>query len=90
VSVDILIEKLPAARGVFDVATRIMALVLFLLLGWSLLKMGAGYLRTGETTQTLLLPFYPIAFALGICAFAECIVLLSDIGRAVSKGARHE
>jgi len=90
VSVDILIEKLPAARGVFDVATRVMALALFLLLGWNLVEMGTGYLRTGETTQTLLLPFYPIAFALGICAFAECIVLLSDIGSAVIKWVCHE
>jgi TRAP-type C4-dicarboxylate transport system permease small subunit len=90
VSVDILVEKFPRSKGVFEVATRIMGLFFFLLLGWNLIKMGASFARTGDSTQTLSVPFYPIAFALGICAFMECVVLLSDIARVVGKGECHE
>ena len=90
VTVDILIEKLPGCKKIFEVATRIMGLILFSLLGWNFLKMGMSFSRTGDSTQTLSVPFYPIAFALGICAFAECIVLLSDIARVVDKGECHE
>jgi TRAP-type C4-dicarboxylate transport system permease small subunit len=90
VSVDILVERFPRRRVIFDIGTRILGFFFFFLLGWNLIKMGISFARTGDSTQTLSLPFYPIAFALGICAFMECIVLLSDITRAVYKGESHE
>ena len=90
VTVDLLVERLPRKRVVFDIATRIIGLFFFSLLGWNLIKMGMSYLRTGDSTQTLAVPFYPVAFALGVCAFVECIVLLSDLMRTAGAGGCHE
>jgi TRAP-type C4-dicarboxylate transport system permease small subunit len=90
VSVDILVERFPDKKRFFDIGTRMLGFFFFFLLGWNLIKMGISFARTGDSTQTLSLPFYPIAFALGICAFMECIVLLSDITRAAYKGESHE
>lgn len=90
ISVDILVDKLPQKRIVFDLITRVMAMALFLIIGWNLTKLGASFSRTGDSTLTLGLPFYPIVYALGISAFVECLVLLADIVRLFDKGRQHE
>jgi TRAP-type C4-dicarboxylate transport system permease small subunit len=91
VSVDILIERMPRLRGAIDIGTRIIGLCFFLLLGWDLMKMGTSFARTGDSTQTISIPLYPVAFALALCAFAECVVLLSDIAkRAIPAGGNRE
>jgi TRAP-type C4-dicarboxylate transport system permease small subunit len=90
VTVDLLVERLPRKRIVFDIVTRIIGIFFFSLLGWNLVKTGIGFVRTGDSTQTLAVPFYPVAFALGLCAFVECIVLLSDLVRTAGAGGRHE
>ncbi len=79
ITVDILVEKIPRKRVVLDLITRVMAIALFLLVGWNLIKIGASFYRTGDGTLTLGLPLYPIAFALGISAFFECLALIGDI-----------
>lgn len=89
VSVDILVERIPERRGVFDISTRMIAIFFFVILGWNFIKMGVSFFRTGEGTLTLILPFYPIAFALGLCSFIECLVLLSDVVRVVFAGGDH-
>jgi len=77
-------------QAFFAVGTRIIALFFFLVLGWNLTKMGIGFMGTGDSTQTLSVPLYPLAFALGICAFIECIVLVADAVRVVSDGGKHD
>jgi TRAP-type C4-dicarboxylate transport system permease small subunit len=90
VTVDILVDQLPRHKRALHVVTRIVGLFFFSLLGWNLIKMGLSFARTGDSTQTLSVPFYPVSFALGVCAFAECIVLLSDLVRALGAGGCHE
>jgi TRAP-type C4-dicarboxylate transport system permease small subunit len=79
ITVDILVEKIPQKRVILDLITRIMAIALFLLVGWNLIKIGASFYRTGDGTLTLGLPLYPIAYALGIASFFECLALIGDI-----------
>ena len=79
ITVDILVEKIPKMRAIADVITRFMAISLFVLIGWNFMKMGASFFRTGEGALTLGIPLYPIAYALGISAFVECLALLGDI-----------
>jgi TRAP-type C4-dicarboxylate transport system permease small subunit len=91
VSVDVLVEKIPQPRrDIVNLSTRIIAISFFTVLTWNLTKLGISYFRTGESTMTLALPLYPIAFALGVCCFIECLVLLSDAVRIVLGGADHE
>jgi TRAP-type C4-dicarboxylate transport system permease small subunit len=87
VTVDLLVDHIPRQRGAFHVVTRLFGLFFFSMLGWNLVKTGISFVRTGDSTQTLSLPFYPVCFALGVCAFVECIVLVSDLVRA---GGSHE
>ncbi len=84
--VDTVYSKFPkAVRAGFDIVTRLMALTLFILIGWNLLKLGFELHSAGEVTLTRHLPFYPVAYALAVCCFVQCLVLLADIVK-VSRG----
>ena len=78
--VDILVQRLPrkGKRG-FHVTTRGLAIALFLMTGWNLIKMGTDLLKSGEVSPTLQVPFYPVVYAIGVCCFIQCLVLLADI-----------
>jgi TRAP-type C4-dicarboxylate transport system permease small subunit len=66
-------------QNVFHVVTRCMGISLFFLFGWNVLKYAADLQRTAEVSVTLKLPFYPIIYAMGICCFVQCLVLLCDL-----------
>jgi len=84
VLVDFFVLKFPkAVRVSVDVITRLLGIWLFALLGWNLLKMGMDFYRTGEVSLTLQLPFYPVAFGLGVCAFFQCLVLIAQIFQVI-------
>jgi TRAP-type C4-dicarboxylate transport system permease small subunit len=83
ITVDILVEKIPQHRFIMDIATRAMALALFVLIGWNLILLGTGFFETGEETLTLGIPLFPIAYALGFCAFLQCFSLIGDVVRIV-------
>jgi TRAP-type C4-dicarboxylate transport system permease small subunit len=66
-------------QNAFHVVTRCMGFFLFFLFGWNVLKYAADLQRTHEVSVTLKLPFYPIIYAMGICCFVQCLVLLCDL-----------
>jgi TRAP-type C4-dicarboxylate transport system permease small subunit len=78
--VDFLILKLSStSQKIFHVFTRCLAMGLFLMVGWNLVKMGMDLQGSGEVSPTLHMPFYPIVYAIGFCCFAQFLVLLSDV-----------
>ena len=83
ITVDILVEKIPNRRLIVDIVTRAMALALFTLLGCNLIVLGADFFKTGEGTMTLGIPLFPIAYALGFCAFVQCLSLSGEVVRMI-------
>lgn len=78
--VDFFVLKMPRlVRNLFNFLTRCVSTALFYLIGWNLLKMAWDLQKSGEVSPTLQLPFYPVAYAIGICCFVECLVLIGDI-----------
>jgi hypothetical protein len=39
--------------------------------------------RTGEVSLTLQLPFYPVAYGIGVCCFVQCLVLIAHIFQVI-------
>jgi len=80
VLVDFFVLKFPiGVRNICHVVTRCLGIGLFSLLGWNLIKLGMDLHRTGEVSLTLQLPFYPVAYGIGICCFVQCLVLIVHI-----------
>lgn len=66
-------------RNLFNIFTRCLGIWLFLMIGWNLIDYGMDLYKSGEVSLTLQMPFYPVAYGLGICCFIQCLVLLCDI-----------
>jgi TRAP-type C4-dicarboxylate transport system permease small subunit len=78
--VDFFIFRFPQkTRNAFNIATRCLSIFLFLMIGWNLFKYGMDLQRAGEVSSTLQMPSYPIVFGVGICCFAQCLVLIGDM-----------
>jgi TRAP-type C4-dicarboxylate transport system permease small subunit len=80
VCVDFVILKFPQpARNALNIVTKCLGMGLFLLMGSNLMILGMEIYRAGEMSPTLHVPFYPIIYAIGICCYFQCLVLLCDI-----------
>ncbi|PKN29894.1 MAG: hypothetical protein CVU64_06080 [Deltaproteobacteria bacterium HGW-Deltaproteobacteria-21] len=64
---------------ILNTFTRILCIVLFVLIGYNLIGAGREFRLAGEVSPTMQLPFFPIAYGVGICCFIECLVFLFDI-----------
>lgn len=80
VYMEVLLERLSKpGKAIFNTFTRIVCLCLFILIAYNLFSVGAEFHASGEVSPTIRLPFYPIAYAVGVCCFIECLVFISDI-----------
>jgi len=78
--VDFLVLKFSKkVQSIFHVATRCVAILLFMVAGWNLVIYGLDLKKSGEVSSTLQMPFYPIAFGVALSCFILCLVLLCDI-----------
>ncbi|MHB9099229.1 MAG: TRAP transporter small permease [Syntrophales bacterium] len=78
--VDFLIAKFSQrVRNAYNVTTRCVVFLLFFITGWNLFKYGWDLQRSGEVSLTLQMPFYPVAYGVGICCFVQCLVMVCDI-----------
>jgi TRAP-type C4-dicarboxylate transport system permease small subunit len=66
-------------RNIFNITTRCLVIVLFFLIGWNLIKYGIDLQKSGEVSLTLQMPFYPVAYGVGVCCFVQCLVLICDV-----------
>lgn len=87
--VDFILDKVgEQQRQIVMIWTRIINILLFLATGIFLFLKGIYLYKAGEVSLTLQMPYYPMAFALGICCFVHCVVSVCDIVRIV--GGRYE
>jgi TRAP-type C4-dicarboxylate transport system permease small subunit len=70
-------------RNIFNIATRGLVMALFFLVGWNMFKYGMDLQKSGEVSLTLQLPFYPVAYGVGLCCFILCLVFVCDIVKII-------
>jgi TRAP-type C4-dicarboxylate transport system permease small subunit len=66
-------------RNMINVSTRCLGIGIFFLIGWNLIRYGMDLRQSGEVSPTLTIPFYPVAYGLGMSCFIQCLVLGCDI-----------
>ncbi len=89
VSVDFLFELVSDKTGrAIRLATRLLAIALFLWMGWNFVLMSLDLVKSREVTPVFKVPFYPISFGLAFTCLVQCLTLLTEI-RAIA-GSRHE
>jgi TRAP-type C4-dicarboxylate transport system permease small subunit len=77
---EFVLEKLSVrGRAIMITFTRILCISLFAVIGYNLFLIANEFHMSGEVSSTLKIPFFPIAYCVGVCCFVECLVLVSDI-----------
>ena len=82
VYMDFLLEKLSKrGKNMMNTFTRVLCLILFACIGYNLFNVGARFHASGEVSPTIQIPFYPVAYGVGVCCLLECCVFIFDIVR---------
>ena len=84
IQVEFLVMKLPPrTKKIVTVATKCLGIGLFLLIAWNVVLLGNELKESGEVSIVLRMPFYPVAYAIGLCSFFQCLVLLCDVVKII-------
>jgi TRAP-type C4-dicarboxylate transport system permease small subunit len=82
VYMEIVLDRLSGRnKAILNSLTRILCILLFAMVGYNLFLIGREFHASGEVSSTLKLPFFPIAYFVGICCFIECFVFIFDIAK---------
>jgi TRAP-type C4-dicarboxylate transport system permease small subunit len=82
VRMEFLLDRLPGVgRAVMLTFTRVLCIALFVLIGYNLFSVANEFRLSGEVTSTIQLPFYHVAYGVGVCCFLECLVFVFDISK---------
>ncbi len=85
VAVSLIVQMFPKRlQGIFESFISIFGIVLFGLITWQSILYGMDCQRAGEVSLTLELPFYPIIYGVALGAAVVCLVLIVDLGNALS------
>ena len=80
VYMEIVLDKLSKRnKAIMNTFTRILCIILFAIIGYNLFPIGNEFHTSGEVSSTLKIPFFPIAYGVGVCCFLECFVFIFDI-----------
>jgi TRAP-type C4-dicarboxylate transport system permease small subunit len=80
VYMEIGIDRMSARnQRIMNTFTRVLCFVLFFFIGYNLIMVGSEFHASGEVSPTLRLPFFPVAYGVGVCCFLECLVFVLEI-----------
>jgi TRAP-type C4-dicarboxylate transport system permease small subunit len=80
VYMEFVVDKLPTNwKAIMHTFTRVLCIILFVIIGYNLFSVGNEFHTSGEVSPTLKLPFFPVAYGVGVCCFIECLVFVNDI-----------
>lgn len=80
ITVEFLTMKLSkSVKRILLVITRFLGIFLFIIMGYNMFIFGSDLSKSGEVSATLQIPFYPIAFGIGVCCFLQALTQLVDV-----------
>lgn len=75
-------------QNTIDATTSFLGFLLFGLATWKILSMARGFQINGETSLTLQIPLYPLAYGIGIAIAVVSFVLFTAFLKHFGKAAR--
>jgi len=80
IEVEMLVRKLPrTAQKTIASIVYCLGICLFIILAWQSFTYGLSLQSSSEVSMTLLLPYYPFVWALGLCSLAVVLVLIMQM-----------
>jgi TRAP-type C4-dicarboxylate transport system permease small subunit len=89
IQVELLVSRFPKrAQGIIGTVTSLLSLGIFSLVTWQSLIFAGDMRRSGETSMTTLLPFYPYIYGLAFGIGLLCLVILADLIKEFTKAVK--
>ena len=80
VAVDLVVRKLSRKKQLaIETLTHMVGIFLFLIMVWQCYVLASDMKAAGEVMPTILLPFYPIVYAMSVCFFVLCLAILVNL-----------
>jgi len=80
IEVEMLVRKLPRTpQKVISTIVHCFSICLFLILAWQSYTYGLALQASGEVSMTLLIPYYPFVWGLGLCSLVVVLVLIMQM-----------
>ena len=80
VAVDLFVRKLSRKKQLaVETVTHVVGICLFPIMVWQCFALASDMKAAGEVTPTLLLPFYPVVYAIAVCFFVLCLAILVNL-----------
>jgi TRAP-type C4-dicarboxylate transport system permease small subunit len=87
IRVELFVDRLPRiGRAFFHGLAALLSLGLFVVLTWKSYQYAMSLRAVNEVTAASRIPLYPLAFWLGLCFIPLCLVLFSELLKAISEG----
>jgi len=85
-SIDLILTKLKMKpKIIINSIHDFISFLLFLIITWQVFKHGFLLKGTGESTETIFIPFYPFVFIIGFNTSIVCIILLYQFIKSVEE-----
>lgn len=89
IQVDLVVERFPRrVQGIIGSITGILSLGFFLFVTWQSFILAGDMHQSGETSMTMLLPFYPYVYGLAFGVGLLCLVILIDLIKDLNKAVK--
>lgn len=89
IEVELFVTRLPVrVQRAIAILTGLLSLATFILVTWQLVRLAGSLRLRGELSMTSLLPFYPYVFGMAVGTALLCLVLLLELLKSCTKGAR--
>jgi TRAP-type C4-dicarboxylate transport system permease small subunit len=86
ISVEMFVDTLPPrVRSLTKALTSFLGAIVFVLLIYESILLGNEYLKAGQVTATIQIPFYPFAYAFSLALLPIAIMLIVDCVQAVKE-----
>ncbi len=74
----------PAVNRILDGINHLVSAAFFAFVGWQIMKYGSILAASGELSQTLKIPYYPLVWVVGIGLFILALTIILDLARVFS------
>jgi len=87
--VDIIMSRFPPrAQSIIDSIMFLIAMGLFGVATWQLIKLANRYLELGSLSETMYIIFFPLIYAVALSCALLCLVLLLDFLKSLAQAVK--
>ncbi len=89
IKIEIILNRFPKrSQEVVNTLVYLLGFLLFVLIVWRMLVLARSFQSSGEVLDQILIPMYPIVYAVAIAFVPVCLALFYQLGNSINRMVR--